>query len=62
MIFIKIGRIKLMTLTIDLPFYFLALLFFILAGFNFAVTVGNPPEKVKFEWLAFAMLVLSLIF
>lgn len=51
-----------MTLTIDLLFYCLAFLFFILAGFNFAVTVGTPPEKVKFEWLAFAMLVLSLIF
>lgn len=46
----------------DTGCYVVALIFFLFAGLNVKVLVGNPEERIKFEWLAFGVLVLSLLF
>ena len=46
----------------DLGCYIVSCVLFLLGGFSVPVTVGNPARSIRFEWLAFGALVLSLLF
>lgn len=46
---------------IDIALYIIAIILFIAAGLDVAMSYGNPARKVRFEWLAFAVLALTFV-